>query len=777
MFLGELVDPATNQRTGSKVELDASSLTTHGVIVGQTGSGKTGLGIVAIEEALSEGVPCLLIDPKGDLGNLLLTFPGQSAEEFAPWVEGDDPAAVAAQWKEGLASFGIDSARISALRAKASFTIYTPGSDAGVGLNLIGSLRAPMGAADDPEGRLDEIGSIVSGLLSLVGVESDPLAGREHILLTNLLDKAWSTGSDLDLATLIAQIQTPPMRKLGVLELDTFYPAKERMELALKLNGLAASPAFAAWGEGEDLDIDTLLFNGDKPRCAIISISHLSDEERQFAVAVLLGRLITWMRKQPGTAKLRAMVYFDEVFGFVPPTAMPPTKKPILTLLKQARAFGVGMVLATQNPVDVDYKALANATTWMVGRLQTERDKDRLLDGMRSAAGGVDIDALGATISGLAKRSFVLHRAGQAKPSVFTTRWTMSYLRGPLTREQIRTLMGSPSAAATANTAKESVAVPAGISVLADNEVPVPPPVAKGTSTYFLHPATPWAAQVGASATSKRYEPYLAARVNLLFDEDDAGLREADEWEAVFPLAGSFTPDSAIVVDYDARDYLSEPPTGATFVLPKVSIGEPALFTGVSKMITDYLLVNKTMELQHNEALKLWSRTAETTEDFLTRCDVASQAKADAEAAKLRASLESKIDRVQTAMDEAERKKELAEHEAKSSRTTEFLTGAGELLGALLGGRRNARSIARSVGSAVNRRGRASDKAAKADTAEDRLNAKVDELTALESQLHDELFAIDSKWDEVGRSIVKVQIPLEKTDIRVVELAVVWVPK
>lgn len=774
MYLGELVDPATNQRSGTKVELDTASLTTHAVIVGQTGSGKTGLGIVAIEEALSEGVPCLLIDPKGDLGNLLLTFPGLSADEFAPWVEGDDPAKVAAQWKEGLASFGIDSARITSLRSKAAFTIYTPGSDAGVGLNLIGSLRAPDGAADDDEGRIDEIGSIVSGLLSLMGLESDPLSGREHILLTNLLDKAWSTGQDLDIAQLIAQIQTPPMRKLGVLELDTFYPPNDRMDLALKLNGLAASPSFAAWGEGEDLNIDTLLFDGDKPRCAVVSIAHLSDEERQFAVAVLLGRLITWMRKQPGTAKLRVMVYFDEVFGFVPPTAMPPTKKPILTLLKQARAFGVGMVLATQNPVDVDYKALANATTWMVGRLQTERDKDRLLDGMRSAAGGVDIDALGATISGLAKRSFVLHRAGQPKPSVFTTRWTMSYLRGPLTREQIRTLTGL---SATRPGASTSPALQVPSPQLAENEVPVAPPVAKGTAAYFLHPAAVWGDQVGASPSSKRYEAYLAARVNLLFDDDDADLRQADEWEAVFPLTGSFSPESAIAVDYDPRDFLVDPPAGATFVLPKAAIGEPALFSGVAKVVSDYLLTHKTVELLRNEKLDLWSRTSETEADFLARCDVASQAKADLEAAKLRDALEAKIDRVQAALDEAERKKELAEHEARTSRTSELLSGAGDLLGALLGGRRNARSIARSVGSAVSRRGRASNKAAKADTAEDRMAAKSEELRELEAQLHDDLFEIDARWDEIGRAITKVSIPLEKTDIRVAELAIVWVPK
>ena len=331
MFLGETVDPANHTRSGKRIELDPASFTTHGVIVGQTGSGKTGLGMVLIEEALRAGIPTLLIDPKGDLANLALTFPELRAEDFKPWVEGEDSATVAETWKNGLAGWGLTPADVAARRQAAGVTIYTPGSTAGVGLNLIGSLRAPAGSVgeENAEDRLDEVGAIVGGLLGLMGIDSDPLSGREHILLTNLIDRSWALGTDLDLAVLVAQVQQPPMRKLGVLDIDAFYPAKDRGELAMKLNGLLASPAFATWNVGDSVDIQSLLHLPDgRPRAAVISLAHLGDEERQFAVAVILGRLLSWMRKQPGTSQLRALIYFDEVFGFVPPTAMPPAKKP-----------------------------------------------------------------------------------------------------------------------------------------------------------------------------------------------------------------------------------------------------------------------------------------------------------------------------------------------------------------------------------------------------------------------------------------------------------------
>ena len=449
--LGELVDPATHQRAGFPVILGTADLTTHGVIVGMTGSGKTGLGIVLIEEALSADVPCLLIDPKGDLANLALVFPNLTPDDFRPWVDegqakqagqsADDFAAAQAQaWKDGLAGWGVGPERLAALHDGVAVAIYTPGSTSGVAVNIVGSLQAPADTSD-AETMRDEIDGYVSGLLGLVGIEADPLSSREHILLANLIETSWVAGQSLDLPALVGQVQAPPLRKLGVFELDAFFPPADRTALALRLNGLLASRAFEAWASGPPLDIGSMLRTADgKPCAAVVSIAHLSDEERQFVVALLLAKVVTWMRKQSGTTDLRALVYMDEVAGYVPPTANPPTKKPIMLLMKQARAFGVGVVLATQNPVDVDYKAISNAGTWMVGRLQTERDKARLLDGMSAAAGGVDVDAIGATISGLAKREFVLRRAGKDQPESFTTRWAMSYLRGPLTRDQIMSL-------------------------------------------------------------------------------------------------------------------------------------------------------------------------------------------------------------------------------------------------------------------------------------------------------------------------------------------------
>ncbi len=405
LYLGEQIDAATHSRDGTPVTLAASDFTTHGVIVGMTGSGKTGLGVVLLEEALLSGVPALIIDPKGDLTNLELTFPELRATDFRPWINDGDaeragvtPDAFADQeatrWRDGLASWGVTPERIAALRAAVDFTIYTPGSTSGVPLNLVGSLQAPKGA--DAETIGDEVEGFVSGLLGLVDIQADPLSSREHILLSNIVAASWNEGRDLDLATLVGQVQSPPMRKLGVFEVDTFFPPADRTALALRLNGLLASPSFAAWAQGVPFDIDRLLKSADgKPAAAIVTIAHLSDAERQFVVSLLLGKLVTWMRRQSGTTDLRALVYMDEVAGYAPPTAEPPSKKPILTLLKQARAFGVGLVLSTQNPVDLDYKAISNAGTWMVGRLQTEQDKKRLLDGMSAAGGGVDVNELG----------------------------------------------------------------------------------------------------------------------------------------------------------------------------------------------------------------------------------------------------------------------------------------------------------------------------------------------------------------------------------------------
>ena len=415
LLLGAGVDPTTHERTDSHALLSSTDLTTHGVIVGMTGSGKTGLGVVLIEECLRAGIPAILIDPKGDLTNLCLTFPRLAPEDFRPWVNEGDARKVgqtvdefatsqAASWRDGLATWGLGTEQIAALRSSVEFTVYTPGSSAGTPLNIVGSLAAP-GSGVDQETISDEIDGYVTSLLGMLGIQADPLSSREHILLANLIQASWSQGIDLDLATLLAQVQQPPMRKLGVLELDQFFPPAERMAFAMRLNGLLAAPSFAAWMAGDPVDIDALLRTPDgRPRCAIVTTAHLSDDERQSVSALVLAKLVTWMRRQSGTSDLRALLYMDEVAGYLPPTANPPTKKPIMLLLKQARAFGLGVVLSTQNPVDVDYKALSNAGTWLIGGFQTEQDKTALVDGLTARPGRVDVAAVSDTISALGKR-------------------------------------------------------------------------------------------------------------------------------------------------------------------------------------------------------------------------------------------------------------------------------------------------------------------------------------------------------------------------------------
>ncbi|MCU1365457.1 MAG: hypothetical protein JWN39_1096, partial [Ilumatobacteraceae bacterium] len=590
-LIGGQIDPAKHERTGTTTSIASGDLTTHGMIVGMTGSGKTGLGIVIIEDALRAGVPALLIDPKGDLTNLCLTFPNLTAADFEPWVnEGDAQkagqtvadfaAAQAKAWTDGLAGWSLGPADIAALRSNVEFTIYTPGSSAGVGINIVGSLQAPADASD-PEVVGDEIDGFVSGLLGLVGIDADPLTSREHILLSNLIVNEWTAGRSLDIAALIGLVQTPTIRKLGVFELDSFFPPKDRTEFALRLNGLLASPSFGAWLVGEPLDIASMLHTSDgKPRCAIVSIAHLDDQERQFVTTLVLSKLVTWMRRQSGTTDLRALVYMDEVAGYLPPTAMPPTKKPIMTLMKQARAFGVGVVLSTQNPIDVDYKALSNAGTWMIGRLQTDRDKQRLLDGMSAAAGGVDVGALGDTISGLAKREFVLRRAGKDQPAVFTTRWAMSYLRGPRTRDQIATLMAdqrapaaavpaqalpTPSAAPTSATAPAPAAasVSTSASSLAADELAVMPTISGGVAVRWADPAAPWLPAVGGDPRGVVSAAAIVARVALRYDDTKADLVHDDEYETVLhPLGRQVDVSKAIGVDYDDRDLRdTAPPT------------------------------------------------------------------------------------------------------------------------------------------------------------------------------------------------------------------------
>ena len=824
LFLGGDVDPTTHGRTKRLVTLASGDLTTHGMIVGMTGSGKTGLGIVLVEEALAAGVPALLIDPKGDLTNLCLTFPNLAPADFQPWVnEGDAQkagqsvpdfaAAQAAGWTQGLASWDMGGTNIGALRSTAELTVYTPGSSGGVGLNIVGSLQAP-GGTKDPEVIGDEIEGFVSGVLELVGIEADPLSSREHILLSNLILNEWTAGHDLDLASLVGLVQSPTVRKLGVFELDQFFPPKDRTAFAMRLNGLLASPSFASWMTGPPLDIDSMLHTSDgRPRAAIVTTAHLGDQERQFVTTLVLSKLVTWMRRQSGTTDLRALLYMDEVAGYLPPTAMPPTKKPIMTLMKQARAFGVGVVLSTQNPVDIDYKAISNAGTWMIGRLQTDQDKQRLLDGMSAAAGTVDTKAIGDTIAGLRTREFVLRRAGKDQPELFTTRWAMSYLRGPLTRDQIAVLMADqkgaaaarasppaapaspafapPSSAAAAAAPPPGGAVPAPAessdapmavpSDFAADQSPVMPEVAGGIPVRYADVAAPWLAAVGADARGPVRAAAIVARVALRYDDTRADLVHDEEYEAVLhPLSPQVDPSRAVAVDYDDRDLRPDVPTPCVYRLAEAPIKDRSFWTAVERDLVDQLVRSRSVELQTNRRLKLFSRPGETADEFFTRCHTAADALGDAETAKLRDKYAAKVTRLQQSIRTAEDKANLLETQQKGRRNEEILSTAGSILGGLLGGRKSRGGLLGSVlgkaGTAAGRRSRTSAAGDRVDAVENQLQSLHQQLDDLETELTNDVTEIDVKWMGVAKDITPTTIPLEKSDVKVTQLALVWLP-
>jgi uncharacterized protein DUF87 len=794
--LGHEIDPATGKRGANEVAVGSSDLTTHGVVVGMTGSGKTGLAVVLIEEALRAGIPAFVLDPKGDMTNLALVFPDLQPASFRPWVSEAEAQAAglspdeyaakqATMWREGLAADGIGPERLQQLRDAADVTIYTPGSTAGVPLNVIGSLGVPRLSWDTEEEALrDEIEATVTSLLALVGIQADPLSSREHVLLSNLIENAWRAGRDLDLGILIAEIQSPPIRKLGVFDIDQFFPPADRTKLAFALNSLVASPSFADWGQGDPLDPQTMLFTSEgKPRCAVVYLAHLSEEERQFVVTLAFSKLVTWMRGQEGTPDLRALAYMDEVFGYVPPSASPPPKKPILTIFKQGRAFGLGLVLSTQNPVDLDYKAMSNAGTWLVGRLQTENDKARVLEGLRSAAGGTDVAALDKAIGGLGKRQFLLVSAKSSTPRLLATRWAMSYLCGPLTKEQVaklkpaedRSVQPAPSSdGPPVTTARADAAT---TPALAADESPVATPVAAGISVSYLDPAAAWASGIGAVAGSSRLRAFLAARVALRYDDSTAGVDEQQEFEAVYgPLDGGVDLDSETQVDYDARDFTASAPAGAIYVLPVAAVGKDAFFQATAKEIRQRLVERRPLELRRNRQLKLVSRPGESADDFAARCDTAAQERADAETAKIRDRLEAKRDRLDRALDQAQRRVEELQTDTRSRQATEVLAGAGAVLGALFGGRRSTRSMAGALSSAASRHGMSARSAERKETAEAKVEATTDDLAELEQEIADEVSEIDQRWRAVADEVDTLSIRLEATDVRVVEIRLVWVP-
>jgi hypothetical protein len=765
--------------TDERVLLKASTLTTHGVIFGMTGSGKTGLGVNMLEEALLSGIPTLILDPKGDMGNIMLNFPDSNPEDLEPWMDEakarrkgvtvtDLAAKEATERREDLAKDDITPERIRKLRDNTEFKIYTPGSSIGVGMNILGSLKAPdLDWEENSEIIRDEIEGLVSSILVLAGIKSDPVSGPEHILISMIVETWWRQGKDLDLATLVSQIPKPPFRKLGVFDLEMFFPEKQRMKLALQLNALLASPSMASWLEGEPLDIESLIGKSDKTRCPIIYMAHLNETERQFVVTLILSKVVTWMRSRPGTGELGALIYMDEAFGYAPPTAEPPSKKPILTILKQARAFGVGLVLVTQNPVDIDYKAMSNAGTWIVGRLQTENDKKRILEGIQG--GMLDLDA---RISNLEKRQFLMHLAKKSTQTIFSRRHSMCFRFGPFTRVQVASLMETYKAQAPKTPKTTASAPPVSFEAM-DAPAVIAPTIAAGTESVYLDPAAPWAADLGADPTGTSLAPAAAVTVQLLYDDTRAGVSHNETYEAmIFPLDGIIDAEDVLNVDHDDRDFTSESPPGANYQLGNTKLQNKTFWTSLRTGIKTYLAANRSVEIWKCAALKLYSRVGESQEAFQARCQDAADQAADLKVSQLREQYAKRIDRVQDQISTADARVRELEVDASSRTQSEVMSGIGDLLGAFLKGRVGSTTFSK----AGTRRAASKKAKIRLVTAEGKLSAKQQDLVELESTLEEALIAIQEEHDAMAATMETLEIGLEKTDIRVAEAKLVWIP-
>ncbi|MHB8862222.1 MAG: ATP-binding protein [Pirellulaceae bacterium] len=801
-YLGRVRDVERGTTTSVDVLYDSKDLTTHALCVGMTGSGKTGLCISLLEEAGLDGIPAIVVDPKGDIGNLLLTFPDLRPEDFRPWIDEAEAARlgqtpdeharhVAQQWREGLAEWGQDGERIRRFRAAVDLAVYTPGSSAGRPLTILKTFSAPPAALiQDVDAFRDRVSAAASGLLALLGIDADPVRSREFILISNLLDRAWREQRDMDLVGLIQQIQAPPISTIGVMEVDTFFPAKDRLALSMTLNSLLASPAFAAWLEGEALNIQDLLYTqAGKPRISILSIAHLSESERMFFVTMLLNELLTWVRGQAGTPSLRALFYMDEVFGYFPPVRNPPAKQPMLTLLKQARAFGVGLVLATQNPVDLDYKGLANCGTWFLGRLQTERDKARVLDGLEgaSAQAGAQVDrqTMDKILSALAGRMFLMNNVHEKEPVVFQTRWAMSYLCGPLTRDQIRVLTkepgGTPPTAEPHDTEQPTAErrMPQSASELApaagrlSGLTSRPPELPSIVTQQFLPIREPRPIE-GRLV----YRPGLCGRGRLHFVR--AALH-VDVWqERQILCLTERNPEERL---WEQGQFLRRPLGTQPAAEPDAEFSPLPAELMVAKnyarwqqKLKELLYRTQCLEIFRCAALKEFSRVGETEAEFQIRLTQRAREQRDADIEKLRgryasnlATLQQRIRRAQDTVD-----REQSEYRERSVDTA--ISVGTSIFGALFGRKVLSRKNVDRASSSARRAGRVARQKDDVAKARETLDMLLQQRRELEEQAAQEVARIDDAFRTEHLQLETLQVRPRKSDITVEPLTLVWLP-
>lgn len=821
-YLGRIFDVATGKTSAEPLLYDPADLTTHAVVVGMTGSGKTGLCIDLLEEAALNNLPALMIDPKGDITNALLHFPGLAPADFQPWVNPDEArrqgktveeaaADTAALWRNGLAGWDIGSERLQALKDSAHFAVYTPGSDAGLPISILASFDYPgILWAGNEEALREKISSTVTALLGLVGLKDiDPVRSRERILLANIMEHAWKQEQNLSLSDLIRQTQSPPFAELGVFDVNTFYPEKERFDLAMTLNSIMAAPSFQTWITGEPLDIGRLLYDEDgRCRHSIFYIAHLSDEERSFFVTLLFAAVEGWMRRQSGTTSLRALIYFDEIFGYMPPIGNPPSKEPMLRMLKQARAFGVGLVLCTQNPVDVDYKALSNAGTWFIGKLSTEQDKARLLDGLASAVpGGLDVREYDRLISALGKRVFLMRNVHEKAAMLFETRWAMNYLAGPMTRTQLPALNALAGATKTTSalvpqaTAATAPIPTSGVaeyspttdhSPLATLHSPLPsaaastktaarPTIPSGVDEYFLQDnltlsEAAAAAGITLSAVAQQsglqYRPALLAQAAVRFQDRKYNLDHELRQTALVTDAGQkglMRWEDFAAPTIDPQTVGNAPSPAARFEVLPPSLAKSQDLKSLRADFLEWVYRHAALQLRANQVLHVYAAPDISAGAFADICRQAADIAKEADVDKMEAAFERKRDVLADRLERAQDKL-AAEESDYSARKQEELVKHAETIFGLFTKRR------RSVSSSMTKRRLTAQAKTDVEEAKEDIEAFEADIATLQSEMEQALKEVEAKWEEVAADMREISLTPTKKNVVAELFGIVWLP-
>ncbi len=813
-FLGKLYNNR-NQLTDEKMYYNPSDLNTHCIITGMTGSGKTGLGILLLEEIALKGIPAIVIDAKGDLTNLLLHFPNITGKDIAPWLDQEAPIRAgkelyeyanekAAAWREGQEEWGYGPEDIEALSG-VDYTVFTPGSSIGNPVNIMASFSAPDASTIyNEEAIREEIATAVTALLGLIGYNNiDPLKSKEHILLSNIIEFYWTLGKDVTLVDLINAVNDPPFDTLGALSIDRIYPPKERFNLALQINNFLASPTFKAWNEGPGLDIGSLIRNkNDKPRFNIFYIQHLSDQEKMFFVTMLYSQIEAWMRNQTGTGNLRLAVYFDEMAGYVPPTANPSSKPVIMRMMKQARAFGVGLILATQNPVDIDYKGLSNAGTWFVGRLQTEQDKNRLLDGLTTTDGNINRTDADKLISDLKKRAFLYMNVHENGLKVMSTRWTMNYLAGPLTKNLIPKLYNEGLCVPyTEEDAKAAKLYAANKNREADDDSELNlltgdpdeindslkesenmeeelkegqrPTIAATINEYFL-PAEKRPAECDSDGDQVTYRPVWIAQAEIRAEKDkyNFSLRtvKAAEIDEDDMRGTTVRWDEYLCDPFDVKSMMSRPEfNDAYFQMPPAWMQDAKVARNYETDFVSYLYRDASIMVWANEKLGIFADEDDTEDDFLEKCRDKIEALSAAEIEKVKKTHEAQLDKLEAKLKKLNVTLEEKQSQVKQ-RGVQTAAAAGELILSLIQRRR------KSVSSSLNKVTQTSNAKKAQEKVEVDIEAVTDQIQSAIDDYEAKLEEIQEKWDKILDQNKQVKITVAKKDIYVDAFGILWEP-